>query len=97
MQGLITQNVDRLHHKAGSPGVLELHGTTHRVTCMGCGRETCRHELQRQLAGLNPEAAAAVAELSAQPWRGGGEEEDHERMLQLRVSRSGAVLPAWGP
>jgi NAD-dependent deacetylase sirtuin 4 len=26
---LITQNVDRLHHKAGSREVVELHGTTH--------------------------------------------------------------------
>lgn len=26
---LITQNVDRLHQRAGSRGVLELHGTTH--------------------------------------------------------------------
>ena len=26
---LVTQNVDRLHHVAGSRGVLELHGTTH--------------------------------------------------------------------
>lgn len=28
-RALVTQNVDRLHHKAGSPQVLELHGTTH--------------------------------------------------------------------
>jgi NAD-dependent deacetylase sirtuin 4 len=27
---VLTQNVDRLHHKAGSEQVLELHGTTHR-------------------------------------------------------------------
>lgn len=26
---IITQNVDRLHHKAGATRVLELHGTTH--------------------------------------------------------------------
>ena len=27
---IITQNVDRLHHKAGSRDIIELHGTTHR-------------------------------------------------------------------
>ena len=27
---LLPQNVARLHHKAGSRGVIELHGTTHR-------------------------------------------------------------------
>ena len=29
-QDIITQNVDRLHHKAGSTDIIELHGTTHR-------------------------------------------------------------------
>jgi hypothetical protein len=32
---VITQNVDRLHHKGGSGQVLELHGTTHRYA-YGC-------------------------------------------------------------
>jgi NAD-dependent deacetylase sirtuin 4 len=41
--------------------VLELHGTTHRFVCMTCGAEGCRHELQEQLARLNPEAAALLA------------------------------------
>ncbi len=27
--GLITQNVDRLHHQAGARDIVELHGTTH--------------------------------------------------------------------
>lgn len=37
---LITQNVDRLHHKAGSVEVVELHGTTHEyvVACCRCSR-----------------------------------------------------------
>ena len=29
-QDIITQNVDRLQHKAGSRDIIELHGTTHR-------------------------------------------------------------------
>lgn len=34
---ILTQNVDRLHHKAGSSSVLELHGTTHRCAAGGVG------------------------------------------------------------
>ncbi|GBF95194.1 NAD-dependent deacetylase [Raphidocelis subcapitata] len=65
---VVTQNVDRLHHKAGAPAerVLELHGTTHRVVCMACGHESCRHEVQAALAALNPGAAELVARIMAE-------------------------------
>jgi len=33
---VITQNIDGLHQAAGNTAVLELHGTTHRVKCLGC-------------------------------------------------------------
>ena len=36
---LITQNVDRLHHRAGSRGVAELHGTIWLWRCMDCDDE----------------------------------------------------------
>jgi len=45
---LITQNVDRLHHKAGSRRPIELHGSLWMVRCMGspsCGEWEDRHEL----------------------------------------------------
>jgi len=35
---LITQNVDNLHRKAGSPHVIELHGNLQRVRCSSCGQ-----------------------------------------------------------
>ncbi len=35
---LITQNVDRLHQRAGSKKVIELHGNLCEVRCTGCGR-----------------------------------------------------------
>jgi len=35
---LITQNVDGLHAKAGSPQVIELHGNIRRVKCFDCGK-----------------------------------------------------------
>src|SRR5437660_11419359 len=34
---LITQNVDRLHQRAGSRDVIELHGNLAEVRCTGCG------------------------------------------------------------
>lgn len=39
---LITQNVDRLHQRAGSRDVLELHGNLSDVRCTGCGRTADR-------------------------------------------------------
>jgi len=36
VDNIITQNVDRLHHKAGSRKVLELHGTLSETFCLGC-------------------------------------------------------------
>ncbi len=39
LSGVITQNIDGLHQKAGSRNVLELHGTLQRNYCSRCGRE----------------------------------------------------------
>ncbi len=36
---VVTQNIDRLHQRAGSVGVLELHGTLWVARCNRCGRE----------------------------------------------------------
>lgn len=36
LKGVITQNIDGLHQKAGSKNVLELHGSVHRNYCMEC-------------------------------------------------------------
>lgn len=49
--GVITQNIDGLHQKAGNdPGrVVELHGTTHDIRCMSCGRRYAGVDLQRRL------------------------------------------------
>ena len=38
LRAIVTQNVDGLHHKAGSINVLELHGSRSRYYCMECGR-----------------------------------------------------------
>ena len=51
---LVTQNVDSLHHKAGSERVTELHGSSHRVSCLSCPSVIDRWELQTQLEQCNP-------------------------------------------
>jgi len=56
--GIVTQNVDGLHQRAGSSPVVPLHGSIGDVVCLGCGRVTSRRELQERLALLNPDVGA---------------------------------------
>jgi NAD-dependent deacetylase len=37
LEGVITQNIDRLHRAAGSRNVVEVHGSIDTSTCRGCG------------------------------------------------------------
>jgi len=62
--GVITQNVDRLHHAAGSRRVIELHGALAEVRCMRCDAPEPRAQLQRRLEDLNPQLLQAQAELA---------------------------------
>ncbi len=51
---VITQNVDRLHQRAGSRRVVDLHGRLDRVRCLDCGADTCREQVQHRLLADNP-------------------------------------------
>jgi NAD-dependent protein deacetylase/lipoamidase len=37
LEGVVTQNIDRLHRAAGSRNVVEVHGTIETSSCTGCG------------------------------------------------------------
>jgi NAD-dependent deacetylase sirtuin 4 len=63
VRGVVTQNVDRLHHGAGSRRVVELHGALHEVRCLDCGTLEPRAQVQRRLGELNPHVQTAVAQL----------------------------------
>ena len=65
LAGIITQNVDSLHHKAGSEHVVELHGALERVRCLACGALTSRDDLQQRLLDANP--SWRVAEVPIAP------------------------------
>ncbi len=60
MHSLITQNVDRLHHAAGSRKVIELHGDLAKVRCLGCDDVRTRAAYQDELRSANPAWHAAV-------------------------------------
>jgi NAD-dependent SIR2 family protein deacetylase len=54
VSGVITQNVDGLHQAAGSGAVTELHGSLHRVVCLGCWERSSREVLDERLRAANP-------------------------------------------
>lgn len=64
LSGLITQNVDGLHQRAGHADVIELHGGLERVLCLDCGLGSTRDGLQRRLEALNPEWSPEVLEIN---------------------------------
>ncbi|CAM3956032.1 Sir2 family NAD-dependent protein deacetylase [Nocardioides marinus] len=52
---LITQNVDGLHERVGTPRLVALHGRIADVVCLGCRRTGPRAGLHDQLTRLNPD------------------------------------------
>ena len=61
MSRVLTQNVDMLHTKAGTRGVIELHGCYGRVRCLNCDWRISRHRLAGQLEEINTEFARRVS------------------------------------
>ncbi|ACB83750.1 SIR2 family NAD-dependent protein deacylase [Natranaerobius thermophilus] len=49
ISGIVTQNIDGLHQKAGSKQVFEVHGNTRKCYCLGCNQEYPFQELSDQL------------------------------------------------
>jgi len=64
VRSVITQNVDRLHARAGSGAVIELHGALHRTRCLGCGDRASRDDLQARILASNRGFAAHGARLA---------------------------------
>lgn len=60
---MITQNVDGLHHAAGSDA-LELHGTLHEVVCLACGALEPRASVHARMMARNPGFDAHVRGLA---------------------------------
>jgi NAD-dependent deacetylase len=53
IRGVITQNIDRLHRKAGSGRVIEVHGSIEWSVCLHCGaRESIARVLEKLQSGM---------------------------------------------
>ncbi|MBZ5737790.1 Sir2 family NAD-dependent protein deacetylase [Nocardioides mangrovi] len=64
---LITQNVDGLHEKVGTPRLVALHGRIADVVCLGCRETSTRAALQELLGELNPGYADRHAAVEVRP------------------------------
>jgi NAD-dependent deacetylase len=47
IRGIITQNIDRLHQKAGSRTVVEFHGSLATFSCLSCGKCLTAEEVRK--------------------------------------------------
>ncbi|MEH6550715.1 MAG: NAD-dependent protein deacetylase [Pseudomonadales bacterium] len=60
---LVTQNVDRLHQRAGHQQVVDLHGRLDQVVCLSCQQVENRDQLQTRLLQSNPSLLGFKAQL----------------------------------
>lgn len=53
VSSVITQNVDALHERAGTTGVVHIHGTVNTVSCLRCGTSFPRADIANVLIAAN--------------------------------------------
>lgn len=58
--GVITQNVDGLHQRAGSEQVIDLHGRLDRVICLDCRGLESREQVHARIAEANRDWTATI-------------------------------------
>lgn len=54
VNGIITQNVDGLHLRAGSRHVVDVHGSIDQVRCLTCGQQFAREDVAVRMTRDNP-------------------------------------------
>jgi NAD-dependent deacetylase len=100
---LVTQNVDGLHDRAGSTGVLKVHGDIWTVRCVACGRE--REDRRASIPELPPRCTCGGIERPGVVWFGESlpgdvwaraEDAAHNADLFLIIGTSAVVYPAAG-
>ncbi len=49
LKGVITQNIDNLHERAGTKNIINLHGSINRSYCLECRKEYSLHEMKEMI------------------------------------------------
>ena len=93
ISGIVTQNVDRLHHKAGSVNVVELHGRGDVVACINteCMFREPRTTFTESMEAMNQEWMKKNGLVQIQ--LSGGEEGEGGGVVRRRTARVGPVSP----
>jgi NAD-dependent SIR2 family protein deacetylase len=81
LAGIVTQNVDDLHQRAGSANITELHGSIHSVVCLECGVHFSRGFIQALLEEANP----GLAETTALPAPDGDAQLEPDYVNEFRI------------
>lgn len=101
IKGVITQNIDGLHQRAGSNNVQEFHGTIYSLKCVGCAKKYSLNEVDLE---QNPPVCSCGAVLKPEfVFYGEGiPVKAYERSLEMAqqadlvliVGTAGQVMPA---
>ena len=90
VDGVITQNVDGLHVKAGTRRVVDVHGSMHTVHCLTCAQTFAREDVAARMTAANPWLESeAFRELSPD---GDVAIAEYDRMLVPDCSVCGGIL-----
>ncbi len=92
--GVITQNVDLLHERAGSNNVIDLHGRGDTVVCMNCETHYPRAYIQLRLDLYNPDFDVEVADVEIAP-DADAVLEQTEGFVVPPCEICGGILKAW--
>lgn len=57
VKGVITQNIDMLHERAGSVNLAEVHGSIKQGHCLSCGKRYLLHEIYSRALKANDKVA----------------------------------------
>jgi NAD-dependent deacetylase len=101
LKAVITQNIDNLHSLAGSRKVIEFHGHTRTLSCLGCAQTVSADSVAlRQLPPrcacggvLKPDLVFFGEDIPPQAWREAEEAIERTDVL-LVVGSTGEVYPA---